>query len=130
MIGALIALGMPSYSSYISYARLRSAAWQIMVDLRDLQQKSVIEHVVHQAAFYASDESYAIDGGSRKKLETPIELITFDSQTGDATVSLQKNGTVTDTIPAVASSNIVIRNDKGEQLTIIVAPTTGHVRIQ
>ena len=136
IVMAIIAIGavlmVPNIGAWLPNYRLRSATRDIVSTMRVAQMKAVSSNVQYRVTFNA-DSSYVIQyqtTAGLKMMEGGTQSlpsgITFDPAAllfGGGLVVFNPNSTA-------SSGNMVLKNPKGNQKKIIVASTTGRVRIE
>ncbi len=102
--------------------RLEKAAKQLVSDLRETREKAIAENVWQQIKFYPSSNMYRI-----LKAGVRVEDVTLDKgvtlKSGYLDISFYPTG-----VPSVGAT-IILGNNRGKELKVIIAPVTGRVRI-
>ena len=119
ILGTIVSLGVPAYIGLISSLELKGNARRIVSMLRLYHQRAIIDHINYSIEFYASDDSYKIDGFAPPDYWELSEGIDVKN---NLLVTFQPLGNANPT------GSVTIENEKGS-LVIEVKSTTGHVRI-
>ena len=134
ILGTLTALAMPNLAGFIEYIRLTGETRKISSDLREYHSLAItkyhnaaISHYNYEFTFDISDNSYIIE---KENPSDPLDRETVK------TVSIEVDITSADSpitfypMGNASAATIVLENTEGEQSSISVSSSTGHVRIE
>jgi len=126
LIGILASISLPIYRKTMAHHSLHSAARVISTDIRYTQQKSITERDSYRLLFNTtSGTTYQIlSTASNSKMKyLPKGTKIIRTNFTDKTLTFYPSGAPSQ------GGRLVIENNFGDKLYIIVTPATGRVRI-
>ena len=130
IVMAIIAIGavlmVPNIGAWLPNYRLKSAARDIVSTMRVAQMKAVTSNVEYRVSFVGNSyviergPGWASEGGTQ---DLPSGIGINSSTFVDGRVVFNPSGTA-------SAGNLVLQNPKLAQKKIIVASTTGRIRIE
>ena len=149
IVMAIIALGavlmVPNIAGWIPNYRLRSATRDVVSTLRVAQMKAVARNMDHRVTFDPGEGSYFIMRRTTAGMNNWVKITVSDEVAAGADDAKQflPTGVQFDSVnfptavnnpefypnSTASGGNVVLKNSKGTLKTIIVAPTTGRIRI-
>jgi len=149
IVMAIIALGavlmVPNIAGWIPHYRLRSATRDVVSTLRVAQMKAVARNMDHRVTFDPGEGSYFIMRRTTAGMNNWVKITVSDEVAAGADDAKQflPTGVQFDSVnfptavnnpefypnSTASGGNVVLKNSKGTLKTIIVAPTTGRIRI-
>lgn len=111
-------MGLTTLDNY----RLEKTARLLVSDLRETEQKAVTENIWHEVQFYPDSNMYRITrAGTRLTdvhLDSGVKLINREFD-----ISFYPTGTPS------GGATVILGNQRGKQVRVIIAPVTGRVRL-
>jgi prepilin-type N-terminal cleavage/methylation domain-containing protein len=149
IVMAIIALGavlmVPNIAGWIPNYRLRSATRDVVSTLRVAQMKAVARNVDHRVTFVPGEGSFCIMRRTTAGVNNWVRITVSDEVAAGADDAKQflPSGVQFDSVnfptavnnpefypnSTASGGNVVLKNSRGTLRTIIVAPTTGRIRI-
>jgi len=149
IVMAIIALGavlmVPNIAGWIPNYRLRSATRDVVSTLRVAQMKAVARNVDHRVTFVQGEGSFFIMRRTTAGVNNWVRITVSDEVAAGADDAKQflPSGVQFDSVnfptavnnpefypnSTASGGNVVLKNSRGTLRTIIVAPTTGRIRI-
>ena len=149
IVMAIIALGavlmVPNIAGWIPHYRLRSATRDVVSTLRVAQMKAVARNMDHRVTFDPGEGSYFIMRRTTAGMNNWVKITVSDEVAAGADDAKQflPSGVQFDSVnfptavnnpefypnSTASGGNVVLKNSRGTLRTIIVAPTTGRIRI-
>jgi len=149
IVMAIIALGavlmVPNIAGWIPNYRLRSATRDVVSTLRVAQMKAVARNMDHRVTFDSGEGSYFIMRRTTAGVNNWVRITVSDEVAAGADDAKQflPSGVQFDSVnfptavnnpefypnSTASGGNVVLKNSRGTLKTIIVAPTTGRIRI-
>jgi type IV fimbrial biogenesis protein FimT len=149
IVMAIIALGavlmVPNIAGWIPNYRLRTATRDVVSTLRVAQMKAVARNVDHRVTFVPGEGSYFIMRRTTAGVNNWVRITVSDEVAAGADDAKQflPSGVQFDSVnfptavnnpefypnSTASGGNVVLKNSRGTPRTIIVAPTTGRIRI-
>ena len=149
IVMAIIALGavlmVPNIAGWIPHYRLRSATRDVVSTLRVAQMKAVARNVDHRVTFVPGEGSFFIMRRTTAGVNNWVRITVSDEVAAGADDAKQflPSGVQFDSVnfptavnnpefypnSTASGGNVVLKNSRGTLRTIIVAPTTGRIRI-
>ena len=149
IVMAIIALGavlmVPNIAGWIPHYRLRSATRDVVSALRVAQMKAVARNMDHRVTFDSGEGSYFIMRRTTAGVNNWVRITVSDEVAAGADDAKQflPSGVQFDSVnfptavnnpefypnSTASGGNVVLKNSRGTLRTIIVAPTTGRIRI-
>ena len=148
IVMAIIALGavlmVPNIAGWIPNYRLRTATRDVVSTLRVAQMKAVARNVDHRVTFVQGEGSFFIMRRTTAGVNNWVRITVSDEVAAGADDAKQflpsgvqfdgaifggNNFAEFNPNSTASGGNVVLRNSKGTLKTIIVAPTTGRIRI-
>ena len=149
IVMAIIALGavlmVPNIAGWIPNYRLRTATRDVVSTLRVAQMKAVARNMDHRVTFDPGEGSYFIMRRTTAGMNNWVKITVSDEVAAGADDAKQflPTGVQFDSVnfptavnnpefypnSTASGGNVVLKNSKGTLKTIIVAPTTGRIRI-
>ena len=149
IVMAIIALGavlmVPNIAGWIPNYRLRTATRDVVSTLRVAQMKAVARNVDHRVTFVPGEGSFFIMRRTTAGVNNWVRITVSDEVAAGADDAKQflPSGVQFDSVnfptavnnpefypnSTASGGNVVLKNSRGTLRTIIVAPTTGRIRI-
>jgi type IV fimbrial biogenesis protein FimT len=149
IVMAIIALGavlmVPNIAGWIPNYRLRTATRDVVSTLRVAQMKAVARNVDHRVTFVPGEGSFFIMRRTTAGVNNWVRITVSDEVAAGADDAKQflPSGVQFDSVnfptavnnpefypnSTASGGNVVLKNSRGTPRTIIVAPTTGRIRI-
>ena len=158
IVMAIIALGavlmVPNIAGWIPHYRLRSATRDVVSALRVAQMKAVARNIDHRVTFDPADPCWeqgvagpcyfimrrttaGVDDWARITVSDEVVAADSDDAKQFLPSGVQFNGSIFsgnnfaefNPNSTASGGNVVLKNSRGTLKTIIVAPTTGRIRI-
>jgi len=149
IVMAIIALGavlmVPNIAGWIPNYRLRTATRDVVSTLRVAQMKAVARNVDHRVTFVPGEGSFFIMRRTTAGVNNWVRITVSDEVAAGADDAKQflPSGVQFDSVnfptavnnpefypnSTASGGNVVLKNSRGTLKTIIVAPTTGRIRI-
>lgn len=122
LVSVLGGIGFSAGAETLDNYRLEKAAKILASDLRETREKAVAENAWQQIKFYPDANLYRILRSGVWVQDVQFEKgVTLKSGTID--ISFYASG-----VPS-AGATIILGNNRGKELKVIIAPVTGRVRI-